>query len=204
MSEVGRLRPTGWNGIGDPPNFGALLRYHRVMANMSQADLAEMVGVKECTVMGWESGRVSPGITHIYALCYVFGVEFGALSGASVLHMPRPTPEKPLHLWDKEGRKYTITGITYPQGLEPTEQNQVLGPILRKLLADAKRWERARRHPLTPAEIAVKREYEKRRWRKNKAARQAARAAEAAMLTNPPSPQEESLPDHIVFIPQKD
>lgn len=42
--------------------------------NMSAEHVARELGVTRQTVMNWESGKTEPGVSHIRAMCTLFGV----------------------------------------------------------------------------------------------------------------------------------
>lgn len=67
---------------------GARLRAFRRKAGLSYAGLAHVVGVRESTVVGWESGRRGISLDSAYAIC-------GAVKIApSDLLDPSPSPRR--------------------------------------------------------------------------------------------------------------
>ena len=55
----------------DREQVGKSIRFLRGTRGYTQAQLAEMIGVKHCTVAGWESGRVNIKPAYIEQLCDV-------------------------------------------------------------------------------------------------------------------------------------
>jgi len=60
--------------------LGSRLRELREQAGMTQAALAEVIGVQRLAVARWEAGTREPGWSTILALCEVFGVDCRALT----------------------------------------------------------------------------------------------------------------------------
>ena len=53
----------------------ATIRELRMRKFLTQAELAEKVGVSESTIAGWEAGRKSPRLRNIRKLAEALGVE---------------------------------------------------------------------------------------------------------------------------------
>ena len=52
------------------------LRAARINKNLTQEQVAEMVGVTKKTVGSWESGKTRPKIDKIEPLCELYGVTY--------------------------------------------------------------------------------------------------------------------------------
>ena len=57
----------------------ATLRELRMRRFLTQAELAEKVGVSESTIAGWEVGRKTPRLRNIRKLAEVLGIEPGEI-----------------------------------------------------------------------------------------------------------------------------
>lgn len=62
-------------------NFGENLKDARLNANMTQAEVAELIGVAKNTYCNWENGSREPNILKIKALAKLFGVSVDYLVG---------------------------------------------------------------------------------------------------------------------------
>lgn len=59
----------------DALKTGDNIHYFRKAKNLSQMNLAEMVGVSPRTISNWEQGRKSFSVIHLVKLSYVLGVK---------------------------------------------------------------------------------------------------------------------------------
>ncbi len=60
---------SGWRG-----ELGAAIRQARVGAGRSQAELAEVLGVRQSSVSQWERGSTAPAARHVLGLLGVLGM----------------------------------------------------------------------------------------------------------------------------------
>ena len=67
-----------------PSTLGAHIRDARKAKGMTQAQLGEAVGMLQSSVSGWESGKVIPGLTHLFQMADVLGVRYEAWFKAAV------------------------------------------------------------------------------------------------------------------------
>ena len=51
------------------------LKSARVNSRLTQAQVAEKIGVNPATVLAWELGRTEPKITQYKQLCRLYGIE---------------------------------------------------------------------------------------------------------------------------------
>lgn len=51
----------------------------RLAQNMSQSELASLIGVSQQAVASWESGRKFPRISQLFAIADIFGCTIDAL-----------------------------------------------------------------------------------------------------------------------------
>ena len=65
------------------------IKYLRSTTNMTQAGLAEMLGVTQQTVSRWEEGKSEPNIAALRDLAMVFGCSIGDLIEVSEQYRPR-------------------------------------------------------------------------------------------------------------------
>ena len=74
--------------------LGENIRYLRHKANMSQDDLADMMGYKSyTTIQKWESGVAEPPLKALKKLSDIFGVDMNTIATANLLidtNMARP------------------------------------------------------------------------------------------------------------------
>ena len=75
-------------------SIGQNIQSTRMAAKLTQAQLAEAVGVSRQTVAKWEAGETSPDLEHAAALAYVLGTTIDALAtldsrGISIAAPPR-------------------------------------------------------------------------------------------------------------------
>lgn len=54
--------------------FGEKLKFERQQAGLTQAELAEMIGVKQQQLSQWECDKVEPTLSHIVALLKALNV----------------------------------------------------------------------------------------------------------------------------------
>ena len=50
-----------------------VLKLSRVAADLTQAQVAELIGKKQQTVASWETGQSQPDIDTLFTLCYLYG-----------------------------------------------------------------------------------------------------------------------------------
>lgn len=82
----------------DENRFGFRLRELRERAGLTQAQLADAVGVKVLAVTRWERGEREPGWSNIVALAAALGVDCTAFTqepASSSEPRPRGRPKKP-------------------------------------------------------------------------------------------------------------
>jgi transcriptional regulator with XRE-family HTH domain len=63
-------------------DLAELIQQHRGRLRLSQAELAQRVGVRQATVSEWESGKSAPGAVKLATLADVFGVPLSELRAA--------------------------------------------------------------------------------------------------------------------------
>lgn len=63
--------------------FGNILRSLRVEHKMSQAALANVIGVTQQSISEWEQGNMEPTLSNLWALSDVFGISIDVLVGKS-------------------------------------------------------------------------------------------------------------------------
>ena len=71
--------PSGANG--STSTFADRIRYFRTVGNMSQAQLAEILGITKNTISNWESGRRRPELDMVPALCKALSITFDEFYG---------------------------------------------------------------------------------------------------------------------------
>lgn len=62
--------------------FAGRIRYFRMLNNMSQVHLSEMLGITKNTISNWESGRRRPELDMVPALCAALGITFDEFYGS--------------------------------------------------------------------------------------------------------------------------
>lgn len=79
-------------------HFGKRIAYHRRMLNLSQADLAEKMGISPQAISKWETGITLPDIEILLALSNFFKVSINELleDNAIVSHLS----SRPFELWN--------------------------------------------------------------------------------------------------------
>lgn len=82
----------------DKSQFGRKLRELRTRAGLSQAALAESLGVPQSAISQWESGIHSPAVTDIPTIADALGVEPGELFKPPA-PPPRPRRCSPSRRW---------------------------------------------------------------------------------------------------------
>jgi transcriptional regulator with XRE-family HTH domain len=70
--------------------YGAFLRQIRESRDMSQADLAEVVGISQPNLSAYERDRRTPGLDVFNRILVACGYQVAADGGGTVLHMPLP------------------------------------------------------------------------------------------------------------------
>lgn len=60
------------------------LRILRTKADLSQAELAEKIGINQKTISSWEIGRTEPSINEVIMLCKIFHCPIEDLTGTKV------------------------------------------------------------------------------------------------------------------------
>lgn len=62
---------------------GDRIRWLRNLARLSQADLAEQVGMSEIQILRWENGKADPGAEAVRKMAKIFGVTSDYILGLS-------------------------------------------------------------------------------------------------------------------------
>lgn len=79
------------------PTYGLApgrLKEARLARSLTQAELAERLGVSRPLVSQWESGETTPGLGHLRELCLLLRVTADHLLGMDLGHSPQAgTPE---------------------------------------------------------------------------------------------------------------
>lgn len=71
------------------------LKFYRIAAELSQAELARKLGVSRQAVTNWETGKSVPSSEFLYKLCELYGIEFSKLVGqGGIAHVAAATDEK--------------------------------------------------------------------------------------------------------------
>jgi transcriptional regulator with XRE-family HTH domain len=88
MSE--RPRPQHERGVAVPPpeegssnTLGAKIRAARRKAGLTQASLAELMGVRQSSISQWERGHTRPSLEHLVPLAAALGVSLDGLLNAN-------------------------------------------------------------------------------------------------------------------------
>lgn len=71
--------------------FGSRLRWARQRLEMSQADLSELLGIKQPNITLWEQDRRNPKSTTVLRLAKGLGVDPGWLAFGSPENLQSPT-----------------------------------------------------------------------------------------------------------------
>lgn len=64
-------------------SFGAVLQKYRNLNNLSQPELADIMGVSRNTITNWETNKSRPEIEAIRQLCIFLGIPINELLGLS-------------------------------------------------------------------------------------------------------------------------
>lgn len=72
------------------PSFGSVLRKYRNKNEMSQPELAELMGISRNTVTNWENDKCRPEVDSIRTLCTMLGIPLYELFGLSNDSIPSP------------------------------------------------------------------------------------------------------------------
>jgi len=62
------------SGVTEPPEVGALLRYHRRAAGLTQVELARLAGVGKSTVYAIEKGKLAVQLDKFAAILRVLSI----------------------------------------------------------------------------------------------------------------------------------
>lgn len=62
-------------------NYGNELKTQRLLANLSQNDLAAETGIKQANISRWECNKVIPSIEHCEILADYYGITIDELIG---------------------------------------------------------------------------------------------------------------------------
>lgn len=115
--------------------FSDILKKLRAESHVSQAKLAETIGVSPGNVSTWESGESKPGYTALYALAQFFEV--------SADYLLELTPKKKGKAEVAEGSPQSLDGIKKEQGLlcddSPLEDEEADLVAMYRLLPDHKK-----------------------------------------------------------------
>jgi transcriptional regulator with XRE-family HTH domain len=126
------------------PTFAERLLMHRNRLGLSQVALGEKVGVAQNTISTWESGKSSPGVPELVALCDLFGVsteyltgrvdqECGLQAGTFVIDLDKLGKPKPLETWGWEvPRRAKIVSFEEVRRLEAEHDPQLQGRSQRR------------------------------------------------------------------------
>ncbi|MBD5131144.1 MAG: helix-turn-helix transcriptional regulator [Clostridiales bacterium] len=66
---------------GDKMNIGEELKYHRQKANLSQRELAKLIGISQQNISRWENNEVEPSISSLIVLADYYGITLDELIG---------------------------------------------------------------------------------------------------------------------------
>ena len=72
------------------PSFGAVLRKYKNKNEMSQPELAEIMGISRNTITNWENDKCRPEVDSIRTLCSMLGIPLYELFGLSNDSIPSP------------------------------------------------------------------------------------------------------------------
>ena len=85
----------------DATHFGSTLRRYRELAQLEQAEVARVCGVKQNAVSNWENGNIMPSVDMLIRIAGEFSVSADFLLGLSAQHtldVSGLTDEQILHL----------------------------------------------------------------------------------------------------------
>ena len=75
LRKLGPLGPRGFTfQVNDPSSFGAAIKDFRTVRHLSQAELAEAVGVHRSYLSGMEQGRFTEQLSRLFAIFRHLGV----------------------------------------------------------------------------------------------------------------------------------
>lgn len=86
------------------PVVGAAIREARLNAELTQDELAALLGVTQTCVSHWENARRDPGVTDLLRVAATIGVPVVSLLGAEYFSAPEPEPEadpRPPGIWGR-------------------------------------------------------------------------------------------------------
>jgi transcriptional regulator with XRE-family HTH domain len=63
-------------------DFGEQIKIYRKINNLSQQDIADLLGVTKQTISGWEKGKFSPPLSFVYEIAEKLNVSVNWLLGA--------------------------------------------------------------------------------------------------------------------------
>lgn len=85
-----------WTEEGPAPRFGALARYLRTSAHLSQGALAQAAGLSPSTVRGWEAGRSEPSMPELSRWTRALDLSDGMIAAVrATLFAPRAWADRP-------------------------------------------------------------------------------------------------------------
>lgn len=76
-------------------NIAGNISYYRKGVGLTQAQLAEKLGVKTTTVSTWERGASSPDIEMLYTICRIFSVTLNEMYGVNTEDSDAAHPVQP-------------------------------------------------------------------------------------------------------------
>lgn len=62
-------------------SYGEELKYHRIKANLSQKQLADLINTSQQNISRWEMNEVEPSLSFCIALADFYGISIDALIG---------------------------------------------------------------------------------------------------------------------------
>lgn len=74
LSRNAKTQTQGKNMVRDRISFASRLKELRMIAHISQIELAEQLHVSRAAVANWETGRTRPDIANIPALCSLLDI----------------------------------------------------------------------------------------------------------------------------------
>lgn len=92
--------------------FSARLRQAREAADLTQAELAALIGAYQTKYQGWEKGRVEPDLETIAKICDVLNISADWLLGRDEKKQPYTSDyEKEVHMLREEAKPYGSDGV---------------------------------------------------------------------------------------------